>query len=503
MSANEITELLRAGIEDARAGRRAEAREKFQRVVDLDENNEKGWFWLASVVDTDEERRICLANVLHINPNNDRARKALDALNSKQKEQVASEEVMPGITRRQLTLIAGGGGLIIVVLLVVLVLVTANNSRQTAEATAQFVAGVQTNTAQVVNATGTSEAATATQQALATPTPTETAVPNVATLPPTWTPTPEATIPPTAEALPLPVGVSGILSAASGRDLRNDNMLPIGFFNFDAGFNFQRIGTDLGNDVRLYPTGQRIVYTRYDSLLFDSTLSAVNLNGTQAESVPDRWLGAGILSPLQPDYSPDGLSIAFVGSPQEAPNTAQIFVLSLQELPPGANRSMAVRNLTNDGHDYSYPSFSPDGTRIVAVRNDSTGGTGIDLVVIDVATGGKIPVTSNQNSEIETMPRWSPDGTQIVYSVANAANPNNNDIFITRADGGGSPTFLVREPSNELYPVVSPNGRFLAFSSDRNGNWDIYVLDINTQTLYQLTNSPDEEDYPGDWWQLS
>ena len=41
-----------------------------------------------------------------------RARKALDALNAKQKEQVATEEVMPGITRRQLTLIAGGGAFI-------------------------------------------------------------------------------------------------------------------------------------------------------------------------------------------------------------------------------------------------------------------------------------------------------------------------------------------------------------------------------------------------------
>ena len=503
MSTNEISELLKQGIEDARAGNRSAAREKFERVVELDENNEKGWFWLASVVDTDEERRICLGNVIHINPNNDRARKALDALNAKQKEQVATEEVMPGVTRRQLTLIAGGGVFIIVALVVILLVVTVNNNQRMAEVTAQFVAGIQTGTAVVVNGTGTAEAATATQFALATPTPVPTETPDRPTLPPTWTLTPVATIPPTAEALPPPTGLTGILSAWSGSDLRGDDFLPVGYFNFDAGTPFQRVGGELGSDVHLFPNGQRIVYTRYDSLLFTSSLEAVNLNGTQGESLPERWTGAGLLAPLYPSYSPEGQSVVFVANSQDKPNTEQIFLLSLLELPPDAPRSTAVRNLTNDDIDYSYPAFSPDGTRIVAVRNDVLGGTGTDIVVIDVASGGKIPVTNDQNGFVESMPRWSPDGTQIIYAVASRNEPNNYDIFITRADGGSAPIPLVRSTANDSYPVVSPDGRYLAFSSDRNGNWDIYVFDINTQALYQLTNSPGEEDYPGDWWQPS
>lgn len=503
MSTNEIAEILKQGIEDTRAGRRADAREKFERVVELDENNEKGWFWLASVVDTDEERRICLANVIHINPNNDRARKALDALSTKQKEVIAQEEVMPGITRRQLTLIAGGGAFIVVTLIIILLIVTVGGNQRSADATAQVVAAVQTNTAEVIYSTGTAEAATATQLAIATPTPEPTATSDRPTLPPAWTATPEATVPPTAESLPPPSGVTGILSAWSGRDLRSNDYLPVGYFNFDSSLQFQQIGTELGKDVNLFPTGQRIAYTRYDSLLFSSTLDAVNLNGTQAESLADRWTGAGILSPEQPSFSPDGQSIVFVGNSQDAPQISQVFLLTLLDLPPDAARSAAVRNLSNDNINYSYPRFSPEGNRIVAVRNDTLGGTGTDIVVIDVATGGKIPVSSDQGSFIETMPRFSPDGTQIVYAVAPRTEPDNNDIFITRADGGGSPTPLMRSPANDIYPVISRDGRYLAFSSDRNGNWDIYILDINTQELFQLTNSPDEEDYPGDWWQLS
>lgn len=500
MSTNDITELLKQGIEDTRAGRRAAAREKFERVVELDENNEKGWFWLASVVDTDEERRICLANVIHINPNNDRARKALDALNTKQKEQVSEAEVMPGITRRQLTLIAGGGAAIIVILVVILVLVTAANNQQQAAIVQAQTDTIAAQTALVIQQTGTSEAATATQLAIATPTTPPTATFDRPTLPPVWTPTPEATLASTAESLPPPSGVTGVLSAWGGADLRGNGFLPVGVYNFDAGLQFQRVGTELGRDVHLFPTGQRIVYTRYDNLFFTSTLEAVNTNGTQLESLPERWIGAGILEPEQPAYSPDGFSVVFIASPQEASQTHQVFLLSLTELPPGADRSAAVRNLTNDNLDYSYPSFSPDGSRVVAVRNDTAGGTGTDIVVIDVGSGGKIPVTTDQDTFIETMPRFSPDGTQVVYSVASRNEPNNNDIFITSANGGGSPTFLMRDPANDLYPVVSRDGQFLAFSSDRNGNTDIYILNINTQELFQLTNSPGEEDYPGDWW---
>ena len=107
-TSNDIAELLRKGIEAAREGNKRQARELFEQVVELDEKNEKGWFWLASVVDTDDERRICLSNVLHINPNNERAKRALDALQAKAKEQKApsrEEEVVAGVTRRQMTLI--------------------------------------------------------------------------------------------------------------------------------------------------------------------------------------------------------------------------------------------------------------------------------------------------------------------------------------------------------------------------------------------------------------
>jgi len=73
-------ELLRRGIASAKAGHKEDAREALLQVVKLDERNEQAWLWLSAVVDSNEEREICLENVLAINPDNGRARAGLEWL---------------------------------------------------------------------------------------------------------------------------------------------------------------------------------------------------------------------------------------------------------------------------------------------------------------------------------------------------------------------------------------------------------------------------------------
>ena len=48
----------------------------------------------------------------------------------------------------------------------------------------------------------------------------------------------------------------------------------------------------------------------------------------------------------------------------------------------------------------------------------------------------------------------------------------------------------------DLDPVISPDGNKLAFSSNRTGNFDIYVFDYKTSGTYQLTESPKDDRYP-------
>jgi hypothetical protein len=71
------SELLKQGIAACKAGRKAEARALLERVIEQDEHNEAAWLWLSGAVETDEDRQICLENVLTINPDNEVARRGL------------------------------------------------------------------------------------------------------------------------------------------------------------------------------------------------------------------------------------------------------------------------------------------------------------------------------------------------------------------------------------------------------------------------------------------
>ncbi len=75
----DIETTLRQAAAAAKAGRKAEARHLLETVLDADERNEQAWLWMSGVVDSDEERIICLENVLTINPQNQAARKGLAA----------------------------------------------------------------------------------------------------------------------------------------------------------------------------------------------------------------------------------------------------------------------------------------------------------------------------------------------------------------------------------------------------------------------------------------
>jgi len=68
MSDAQVTSLLQQGIAAVKAGDKELAREFLMQVVDLDERNEQGWLWLSGVVEMIEDRRLCLENVLAVNP---------------------------------------------------------------------------------------------------------------------------------------------------------------------------------------------------------------------------------------------------------------------------------------------------------------------------------------------------------------------------------------------------------------------------------------------------
>jgi hypothetical protein len=75
-----IDRLLEKAIRAAEANRPAEALALLKQIVQLDPRNERAWLWLTQVVETDEQRVVCLKNVLAINPDNKAAHQGLSVL---------------------------------------------------------------------------------------------------------------------------------------------------------------------------------------------------------------------------------------------------------------------------------------------------------------------------------------------------------------------------------------------------------------------------------------
>jgi hypothetical protein len=77
MPAN-VDALVREGIGLLKSGKRMEAKQALMKAVEINQQSEQAWLWLSAVVDTPEERLLCLENVLDLNPNNVNAQKGIE-----------------------------------------------------------------------------------------------------------------------------------------------------------------------------------------------------------------------------------------------------------------------------------------------------------------------------------------------------------------------------------------------------------------------------------------
>jgi TolB protein len=108
------------------------------------------------------------------------------------------------------------------------------------------------------------------------------------------------------------------------------------------------------------------------------------------------------------------------------------------------------------------------------------------------------------------MPRWSPDGTRIVF--ASVPPGAGREIWVMNADGTGQRA-LTSLGTNPGFPDWSPDGREIAFHAARgDGNFDLFVMDADGSNIRRLTTrdsylrprwSPDGSRIAAVWFQTS
>jgi TolB protein len=153
--------------------------------------------------------------------------------------------------------------------------------------------------------------------------------------------------------------------------------------------------------------------------------------------------------------------------------------------------------LTHGAWDDITPAASPDGSRLAFASNR---GGHWDLYILDLASGEISQVTDTP--EYDASPSWSPDGQWLVYesyaplaeeessgdggeapTPAAPGSTENLDLFIRavpQADGADPEVIrLTDHPAADSSPVWSPSGRQIAFVSNRSGDDEVWLADLD------------------------
>lgn len=154
--------------------------------------------------------------------------------------------------------------------------------------------------------------------------------------------------------------------------------------------------------------------------------------------------------------------------------------------PPWGWREDAARRLTRHTGQDRYPQFSPDGKQIL-FESDRNGNW--DIFVIG-ANGRSLRRLTREKSD-ERHPRWNRSGTHIVFT-SDRITKGDPEIYLMRADGAAWRR-LTRRPGTELFPALSPDERFVAYTS---ADLDLQLLELATSRIRPLAPSRFRDVWP-------
>ncbi|HEY4321992.1 MAG TPA: DPP IV N-terminal domain-containing protein [Gemmatimonadales bacterium] len=179
-------------------------------------------------------------------------------------------------------------------------------------------------------------------------------------------------------------------------------------------------------------------------------------------------------------WSPDGKLFAFAGK-----NGAHDDILIIDV---ATNRTVRTMHIPLSG--VTTPAWSPDGSQLVFTGYD--GGLS-DLFVINRDGTNMRRLTNDKYADLH--PAWSPDGKTIAFTTDRGPNTNfqtlhfgNYRIALYHLGDGSIELLKGMDDGKNVDPQWSPDGKTIAYISDRTGVSNIYLYDTPTGESYQITN---------------
>jgi len=266
------------------------------------------------------------------------------------------------------------------------------------------------------------------------------------------------------------------------------------------------------------PDSQQIAFSRYaDHVHSILTISALGGTEHRLYRGPDT-MGGGL------SWSPDGKHVAFVASPSGDRTRSSISFLSLADY-----RAHEVTSPPPGYLDRS-PTFSPDGKRLAFIRS-TIAGVSNDIYVMSLDGGNPKRLTFD-NRPIMGSPAWTADSREIIFSsdrgvatglwrvsaigcipipvagpVGEAMWPSiptngKNALVYEQGDFKSNiwrlnlrdathhekPLPIVSEKGDKMRPELSPDGKQVAFESNRLGFWDLWTCNLEKSDCSQITS---------------
>ena len=264
------------------------------------------------------------------------------------------------------------------------------------------------------------------------------------------------------------------------------------------------------------PDGKNLAFTRIAADEYAIYLVPAKGGAARKISRPDPRTKRGELA-----WTPDGKFIAFAGdSPRGG---SQIFLLSLED-------SSAEEITEPQGQDRDWgPAFSPDGAQMAFVRGNGAGFP--EEIYVMALAGGPARQLTNERAAIMGPPTWSQDSMNVIFSSTKGGDPalwtipasggaaarlegtgtatwhpavakqsgqmaaqkisRSSGVYCLAVDnepGKSAPAVVTATNGRNEGPQLSPDGRRLAFMSDRSGYVEIWVSNRDGSSPIQLTN---------------
>jgi len=158
-----------------------------------------------------------------------------------------------------------------------------------------------------------------------------------------------------------------------------------------------------------------------------------------------------------PACSPDGKRIAYTSTRD---GNQELYVCD-------ANGQNSVRLTQDPAHD-AHPCWSPDG-KSIAFATNRWGDLEIALISSDASNLQRI----TDSTGLDDYPAFSPDGTQLAFTTNRRGALDIAKVEVST----GQSTLITDDEALDNFPTWSRDGR-LAFVSDRDGGFEIYVLEL-------------------------